>query len=275
MKHGYCTYGYGMVPIEESLPHIAELGFQGIELCTLPGYSTNLELLYRGKIRELKTLLESSGLELAALGAHTGCLEADPQQRALSIARLKRNIDLAMELGAPVVNTLSGQAPTNWPEEQAWETLVEGVEDYVSYAEDRSIVIGFEPHVAMLIDSAPKMLRLLELMPSPSLRVNLDTSHFAVLGYDIPQAVRQLAPYATYAHVKDMVGLYPDFEFLTPGEGDFDFVALVQALRDNGYQGYISPEISVMRRRKLDYDPFKAAELAYRTISRALVEATL
>jgi len=72
-----------------------------------------------------------------------------------------------------------------------------------------------------------------------------------------------------HTHVKDQRGLYPDFEFLTPGEGPFDFVRYLKAMQAAGYDGFITAEVSVQVQRRADYDPFFHAQLAYWTLYKA------
>jgi sugar phosphate isomerase/epimerase len=73
--------------------------------------------------------------------------------------------------------------------------------------------------------------------------------------------------------VKDQRGRVPDFEFLIPGEGPFDFVEYLEEMHKAGYEGYITAEVSMAVQRRPDYDPLAAAELCYRTLDRAFQEA--
>ena len=81
-----------------------------------------------------------------------------------------------------------------------------------------------------------------------------------------------MAPLAIHTHVKDQRGLYPNHEFLTPGEGPFDFVHYLNAMHAAGYQGFITAEVSVMVQRRPDYEPMAHARLAYDTLERAFSE---
>ena len=90
---------------------------------------------------------------------------------------------------------------------------------------------------------------------------------------ELPLTVPILAPFAVHTHVKDQRGRAPDHQFLTPGEGDFDYVRYLRAMRQAGYDGFITVEVSVMVQRRPDYDPFAAAELGYRTLAAAFAKA--
>jgi sugar phosphate isomerase/epimerase len=81
--------------------------------------------------------------------------------------------------------------------------------------------------------------------------------------------VAALLPYSVHTHVKDERGRYPDFEFLIPGEGDFDYVHYLRVMQAHGYTGFINAEISMMVQRRPDYDPLAAATQSYQVLDRA------
>ena len=65
----------------------------------------------------------------------------------------------------------------------------------------------------------------------------------------------------------------PDFEFLVPGEGEFDYVAYLKAMQRHGYTGYITAEISNMVQRRTPYYPLAVATETYNTLAQAFVDA--
>ena len=49
MKIGYSTWGMPKLPVDTALAHLARLGFDGVELTVIPGFSTELDTLgFRG-----------------------------------------------------------------------------------------------------------------------------------------------------------------------------------------------------------------------------------
>ena len=127
--------------------------------------------------------------------------------------------------------------------------------------------------LARLLTHPDKMLELLNLVDSPHLKVNFDISHFDIIGLTIEETVAALAPYSVHTHVKDQRGRVPDYKFLIPGEGDFDYVTYLKAMEAHGYDRFIIAEISGQVQRRENYDPMAAATLSYETLSRAFVEA--
>ena len=117
------------------------------------------------------------------------------------------------------------------------------------------------------------MLELIELVNSPYLRVNFDISHFNITGYSITKSVELMAPVTEHTHIKDERGQVPDFEFLIPGEGEFDYVTYLKEMQRMGYTGHITAEISLMVQKRPDYDPLAAAKQTYAVMARAFEAA--
>jgi sugar phosphate isomerase/epimerase len=95
-------------------------------------------------------------------------------------------------------------------------------------------------------------------------------SHFEVNGLTIRQAVPALLPHASHVHVKAARGRYPTHEFMLPGEGDSDLLSLCRVVRDSGYTGYLTVEVSVFVQRRPDYDPLEALTICFAALSGAL-----
>jgi len=275
MKLGYSTWGMPKVPVDEALAHLAGLGFDGVELTVIPGYTTELSKLDAVERSRIRQLLQKHHLMLPAIAAHSSLLSNDKETHAANMARLKGAVDLAVEWAQgdiiPAIDTTPGGKPAEW--DAVRDLLVERTRELVEYAQARNVTIAMEPHVGAVIDTPEKVLQLLALVDSPYLKVNFDISHFNIQGLAIEETVAALAPYTVHTHVKDERGLVPDFEFLIPGEGDFDYVTYLKAMQAHGYDGFISVEISIMVQRRPDYDPLAAATLSYETLSRAFIEA--
>lgn len=275
MKIGYCTWGMPTVPVDTMIPFLAKLGYDGIELTVIPGYTTELSRLDAAERRRIAGMLKDHNLELPAIAAQTSMIDRDPDTAARHRARLMAAVDLAaawaLDGAPPAVDTTVGGAPEDWDELKS--LLVERMGALVRYGEQHGVVIAAEPHVGTMLDTPARVLELLRLIDSPYLKLNFDISHFNVQGIPIAESVAALAPHTVHTHVKDERGVVPDFEFLIPGEGEFDYVAYLDAMRAHGYAGYITAEVSIMVQRRPGYDPLAAAEQTYRTLARAFEQA--
>jgi sugar phosphate isomerase/epimerase len=275
MKLGYCTWGMPTVPVDTFVPFLAQLGYDGVELTVIPGYTTELSLLDSAERRRIARMLRDHHLELPAIAAQTHMVERDPDKAALHWGRLTGAVDLALDWaldGAPpAVDTTVGGTPEQWDELKP--LLLERMGELVRYGEQRGVVIAAEPHVGSMLDTPARVLELLDAIRSPYLKLNFDISHFNVMGIPIAESVAALAPHTVHTHVKDERGVVPNYEFLIPGEGEFDYVAYLHAMRAHGYTGYITAEISIMVQRRPGYDPLAAAEQTYHVLAHAFEQA--
>ena len=275
MKLGYSTWGMPTVPIDTAIHHIAQLGYDGIELTIIPRFTTELSTLDAAERKRIADMLKQHNLALPAIAAHSSLLETDAAAHERNMWRLKGGVDLAVELAQgdelPAVNTTPGGKPEQW--ETLKNFLAERVGELVDYAAERGVTIAMEPHIGAIIDTPAKVLELLESVNSPYLKVNFDISHFDIVGMLTEETVSALAAVSAHTHVKDQRGIAPDFEFLIPGEGTFDYVGYLKAMQAHGYDGFITAEVSFMVQARENYNPLAAATLSYETLSRAFTEA--
>ena len=275
MKLGYTTWGMPTLSIDVAVDHIAALGYDGIEIAVLPGWTTAIDGLDAAERKRILKLVNDKGLTISAVSGHASLLEADPAANAANLQRLKDAIDLAVEWAqdgrVPYVNTLSGGRSENWEAQK--ELFAERLRPAAEYAQAKGVVLAMEPHVDGLVDMPDRTVIILEMVDSPALKVNFDISHFDIMGMPTEESVSILAPYSVHTHVKDQRGRYPNYEFLTPGEGDFDYVDYLTVMQKYGYDGFINAEVSKMRQAKAGYDPLAACTLSYSTLSKAFEDA--
>ena len=277
MKLGYSAWGMPMLPVDEQIRVVAETGFQGIELICIQRSTTDVDTLDAAERRRIRRLLDAAGLELPALHASVNPIDPDADVATRNVARLRRSIDLAVDLagpeGPPAIVLMGYGRPETYEKDR--ERLAQALRDLAEYGRQRAVTLALELHVGQAIDRPERVLWLLEKVDHPHFRLNLDTSHLDVMGYSIAESVRPLVEYAVHTHVKDQRGRFPSHEFLTPGDGDYDYVTYLQEMTRGGYTGFITGEISVMVQRKPGYDPVETARKTYATLSRAFKDAGL
>jgi inosose dehydratase len=275
MKLSYSTWGMPTVPIERAVAHCAALGFDGLELTVIPGWTTDAAGLDAAARRRIRRLYDEHGLELCGLSGNTPLLAANPAEDARNLALFRGYLDLAADLQRPgerlTVTTTSGGAQDDW--EAAKERLVDRLGGLAAHAARAGVVVGIEPHVATAVSLPEHVVWLVETIASPALTVHFDISHFNVQGLDMEAVVAQLAPRSLHTHVKDERGRWPDHEFLIPGEGEMDYPRYLRAMARAGYAGHIVVEVSLMVQRRPDFDPLAAATRSYDVLARAFVAA--
>jgi sugar phosphate isomerase/epimerase len=271
MLLSYSTWGMPSVPIEVAVAHCAALGFDGLELTVIPGWSTDGAALDAPARKRIRRLYDEHQLALGGLSGNTPLLAADPAEHERNMTRFRGYLDLAAELQRPgerlPVSTTSAGDPGDW--DTVKDALVERFGQLADHAQGAGVVVSMEPHVGAALHRPEQALWLLAQVDSPALAIHFDISHFNVQGMAMEEVIAQLAPHSAHTHVKDERGLAPDHAFLIPGEGEMDYVRYLRLMAEVGYTGHIVVEISLMVQRRPDYDPLAAATQSYRVLSRA------
>lgn len=277
MKLGYSAWSMPMLSVDDQIRTVGEIGFQGIELICIQRSTTDVDRLDAAERHRIRGLLDASGLELPALHASVNPIDPDAEVAARNVARLRRSIDLAADLagpeGPPAIVLMGYGRPETYEADR--ERLVPIFQELAEYGRGRGVTLALELHVGQAIDRPERALWLIEHVDHPHFKLNLDTSHLDVMGYSIADSVRPLVAHAVHTHVKDQRGRVPSYEFLTPGDGDYDYVTYLEEMAAGGYRGFITAEISLMVQRKPGYDPVATARQSYATLARAFAEAGL
>ncbi len=275
MQLGYSLWAMPDVPIDVSVPHLAGLVYDAVEIVVLPRYTTALAKMDPAERRRIPGLLKRHGLTLSAVNYYTALLEPDPAIWAGHLAAIQETIDLAVEWTQgdepPVVISGVGGSPGELPARM--DEVIDRAGALAEHATSRGVVVALEPHIGAAIETPDLMAEVLDQINSPAIRVNFDISHFNVMGIPIEESVAKMLPYTAHTHVKDERGRTPNYEYLIPGEGEFDYVAYLKAMQRGGYTGVVSVEISFMVQRREGYDPLATAAISYDVIAPAFAKA--
>jgi sugar phosphate isomerase/epimerase len=286
VKLGYNTWSMPTLSFREAVTHCARLGFDSVEVTVAEGWRTDVLNLAPGSAAEWRQIVGDAGIAITSLTANAPVI-ADGAIWGAARERLTKSLDLAAELQAPgqrMPISLTASRPSIDPgslapakSEESWERdrgiVVDRFGELASIAKRLGARVALEPHVWTVVCNSERALQVLDQVADDALGLNLDISHFAVQGLAIAEVVRALARRAIACEVKDQRGIEPNFEFLIPGEGDFDYVAFLREMAAARYTGSVSVEISVLRQRIPGYDPYEAARQSYATLSKAFEAA--
>jgi sugar phosphate isomerase/epimerase len=266
------------LPLERQIEIVRRAGYVGICLVSDPHFSSlDPATTSAAECRRVRALLNSADLALTAIAGHANLLEPDPAARAANMDRIRAGLDLAHDLAGPagpppLVTMGYGTSETYGVDREA---LAERFAELAEHAATTGGVLALEAHVGQAMDAPERVVWLMEAVGSPHFRLNLDNSHFEVMGRDMDEYLPMLVPYAVHTDLKDQRGRSPAHEFLVPGEGDFDYGRYMRALGTAGYSGYLTVEISVMVQHRADYDPAEVAMRSFRTVVEAAREASV
>ena len=256
MLLGYNTNGLAHHRLTDAIELLAAEGYRSVALTldagALDPYADPMDL--DRQVRQVRGLLDRHGMiRVVETGArfllnprkkHDPTLvDPDPARRAVRVDFLRRAIDLADRLEAPVVSIWSGVLPDDAGEAEAFDRLGGSLRTVLDHAETRGVTLGFEPEPGMFVDTLARFRALDERVGHPLFQLTIDVGHVHCLE-DGPVGghIRAWGSRLVNVHIEDMVrGVH---EHLMFGAGGVDFPDAIAALRDVGYQGGLNAELS-------------------------------
>jgi len=186
---------------------------------------------------------------------------------------VKGCIDLAPDVGTSVVHMMAGATPAGVARERAWGWLLEGIAACARYASEQGVILAFEACAGTTVANMADLNKFLADLGEEKLYINFDASHLVLAGDNPIDCVRTLGSRIVHAHAKDarhrlpsegkisIFGHLVDFEFPPLGKGIVDLREVVGALREIGYQGFLSVEYEAyfFGYHKERWDPWEAA----------------
>jgi L-ribulose-5-phosphate 3-epimerase len=269
LRYGYVTNGLTDHRLDDALGLLADCGYDGVALTLDHVHFDPFAAGWRDRAADLRGRVSDLGLDcVVETGArfaldrhrkHFPNLLTDGRERRIEL--LQRAIDIAAELGAPVVSLWSGAPPDGLDPATAWERLRDGCQRVVGHAEEREIALGFEPEPGMLVERLDDFDRLAHDLGHPrALGLTLDLGHcVCVEPQSVAECVRRTAPWLVHVHADDMRrGVH---EHLMFGEGELDLPAALGALAEIVYGGMVAVELSRHAHRANDTVPAAIAAL--------------
>ena len=219
------------------LPGIKALGYHGIDLFIKPLPAAEMERLSEG--------LGSSGLEVSVIFPivvfESGLVLSDPdrERKDQAVRLFKSQIDLAADLEADIVLGLDRGSPVPGESEAAFQDrLAASLRELAEHAGSRGVLMVMEPIHRYLTGSFHRVEQCLEFLDRydlGSVRLLLDTFHMNIEERSIEEAIRLAGPRIGHFHAVDN-------NRGAPGDGHLDFPSIITALRQAGYDGYLSVE---------------------------------
>jgi len=252
MKLAFSTNAFKQVSLEESLRQIAACGYAGVEIMAdVPhAYPPHLDARRRKAVadlcRELRlTLTNLNAFTLFAQGDtwHPSWIEPEAAARERRYEHTLNAIRLARDLRAPGISLEpGGPLPAGMDRAAAMELYREGLRRVLPAAQECGVNLLVEPEPHLLIERPEEFEELLAGLSHPRLALNFDIGHFYCVGVDPAAAARRLAAHIRHVHLED-IAPSREHRHLVPGRGAVDFNAVLDALADAGYNGWVTVEL--------------------------------
>ena len=216
--------------IESVADDIADAGYEGIEV-----FDGNL-LDYAGGESRFRRLLKSRGLSLVA--AYSGANFVFDDILGEELARIERVASAASAAGAEHLVVGGGAQRAAGSRRDDIKRLGAALEKVVRLARKHGLVAHYHPHLTTLVEGADAVRRV---FAETSIAFCPDTAHLAAAGADVPALIREHRQRIHYVHLKGWQK--KPFAFTPLDEGSLDMRAILQALTDIDYAGWLTVEL--------------------------------
>ena len=222
---------------EKQLEVLGRLGFSYMEIRGVNG--KGIDTYEASQVKEIKQRLDVAGIEISSLASPIGKIEIG-QDFEGHYEHFKQVVELAHILEAPYIRMFSFFMPPNQDSQLYEGEVLERLGKMVSYDELGKIQLLHENEKDIFGDTADRCLRIMQAFEGKGLKMAFDFANFVQCGQDTREAFELLGSYVAYVHIKDAVART---KMIVPaGQGDGQIAPILKALKEQGYDGFLSLE---------------------------------
>ena len=215
--------------MERAIREIGEAEFTGVAL-----FDGNL-LDYEVDSKKFTAVLSSA---VKFVAAYSGGDFIFDDILSKELARIQCAANIAAALGAEHLVVGGGAKRADGLKPDDIKKLGAALEKVVAIGKARGLRAHYHPHLTTIVEG-PNEVR--EVFKETSIDFCPDTAHLAAGGGDVPAMIREHCARISYVHLK---GWRKDpFAFTPIDEGTLDVGAIVQALKDIAYEGWVTTEL--------------------------------
>ncbi len=248
----------GGMSLFDMLEECARLNFDAVDPTGyfFPGYPEAPPSKF---INEFKRRAFGLGLDISGTGIRNDFATADKEKRKEGILLAKRWVEVAAEMGAPVLRVFAGAQPVgfSWDEAAGW--MSEALAECTDHGKKYGVIIGVQNHGDML-KSADEVLTILKRVQSAWLGVIVDTGFF--LTPDPYTDIKEVIPYAVNWQVKELLS--------DRKGGEIDMERLVALLKASSYRGYVPIETLPVPGKEEQYNALEKVPELLASFKKAL-----
>jgi len=247
MRYAICNEHWGDLPFAKVCERAAAAGYEGLELAPFTLKEDPRELTDADALSLCQTA-KSHGLEI--IGLHwllmkPGWLHITTPDALLrrEAARFGRHMArfCAMTGGRVMVwgSPKARNFPPEWKYEDAFSRAAEVVRSVAEEAGKYGVTIAMEPlgrKETNILNTAEETIRFCQLVDHPACKLHLDVKAMTDEAKPIPDIIRDSKEWFVHFHTNDP-------NLLGPGMGEVKYEPIIAALREVGYQGWLSTEV--------------------------------
>ncbi len=254
--YSFCQYiKVGKMTQLDCVAKVKELGFDAIEFTEIDGESFEEKA---ENAKKLRAEADRIGLPVSSYTIGANLYHDNEEDSARAVERLKRQLDIAKILGAPVMRHdvcySLGKSGNSRSFGLMLPTIAKNARAVTEYGASIGIRTCTENHGYIAQDSY-RVEALFNAVAHDNYGLLVDFGNFVCADEEPSHAVSRVAPYAFHVHIKDMLvreksssfcssmtrgGNY--FAGVAVGEGDVPVLKCLKIMKRAGYDGYVSLE---------------------------------
>ncbi len=236
MKYAFMSFSTPTLSFEQMLDVAIAYGYDGVEPRLDSNHAHGVEVgATQNERRQIRDLSQRKGVDIACIA--TSIRYSDPEQTQEMIKQTHERIDLAGDVGAPVIRVFGGRIPEGLTRDQAIDLVADSLREVADHAAERGVVVCLETHDDWC-DPA-HVAAVLTRVNHSAIAANWDVMHpVKRAGVSIDSAFYTLRTWIKHLHIHDgnQAGLVPI------GQGDIDHRRVVELLKSIDYRGFLSGE---------------------------------
>lgn len=251
-------WGQGRLDLLQFLDRVPSLGYGAVMLM---GKRPHLSIIDMTAVEQIRHMLDKHGLVCPVIGAYTDFGGGHAQEvpwREMQVGYVRQLAEFGVGIGASVIRLFSSyESPASQPA-VLWEQTVSGIRECCDAVADLGVTIAIQNHHDIGVE-ASALLELLTDIDRPNCRLGIDAWSIALLGGDLYDTARQLAPYTAITTNADYIriprhhyrpglvsyepGGPPLLRAVPFGDGFIDYQAFFKGLIDGGFDGVATYEM--------------------------------
>jgi sugar phosphate isomerase/epimerase len=255
--------------VKFGLKHIEFAVIHGQYFITAMGYDPSVSL--QSNPRALRRYLDGKGLKVSQIDGSYPLM--GPDGSSYGVQYVQQSIRFAAEIDCPMVDTVDGALEIEGlSRDEVFRITCDNYRQVLPWAEDYGVIINVEPHGPYTTD-VDFMRRLFETFDSEYLRLNMDTGNTFIAGLNPVQYMRDLLPYLSHMHIKDVsqsladalrgeeTGIACSEVPIGGGVNAGNITQCIELLKETGWSGAVSIECNGADRNIRDSVEFMRAVL--------------
>jgi sugar phosphate isomerase/epimerase len=222
----------GSMTLDDLIQFCAKTGFDGLDITGyyFKGYPN---VPSDETIFHVKRTAQRNAIEITGTGVRNDFTIPDKGKRQAEIDLVKRWVEVAEKLGAPVLRIFAGNyLDKSIPKDQVKDWLIKDVDTCVQFAKQHGVIIGIQNHNDF-IQTAQEVNEIIESVNSEWLGLILDTGSYRV--NDPYEEIAKSIRHAVNWQIKEKI-------FVNGTEVDTDILKIVNIIRKSAYNGYLPIE---------------------------------